>query len=339
MYIYSLHFYAAGLLLIMLIVLLPETLRKSPPSTNSELYNGKERFVALKTMRNVFTPMVMMVRDPTVVLITLYNTVIYASLFFLVSIHISIISMGLTSICTESIHDRHISICLSFRDMASGSLLSLSRYWPCYKLDFEWHVLGSHYQEAAQVEGPWKRRSRNEIVGCKTFILLDSRRVLDLRVDKSKRSWCICSFDWYLCLYVELILYCTALAIHSTNLLLFVNTLDALGQMNSLNPTNVYLVDSKPGKSASAMAINNLRSVAAAIVTIFSTSIVRAAGPGVVFSILAGISVLNCIPVLLVQRFGKQWRTSFEQKTGFLSPTNNSSAKANAVVREDDDNV
>ncbi|KAK4509397.1 uncharacterized protein ATC70_007748 [Mucor velutinosus] len=124
---------------------------------------------------------------------------------------------------------------------------------------------------------------------------------------------------------------------HNTNLLLFLNTLDALGQMNSLNPTNVYLVDSKPGKSASAMAINNLRSVAAAIVTIFSTSIVRAAGPGVVFSILAGISVLNSIPVLLVQRYGKQWRTSFEQKTGFLSAISNNSAKADAVAREDEE--
>jgi hypothetical protein len=106
--------------------------------------------------------------------------------------------------------------------------------------------------------------------------------------------------------------------------------------MNSLNPTNVYLVDSKPGKSASAMAINNLRSVAAAIVTIFSTSIVRTAGPGVVFSILAGISILNCIPVLLVQRYGKQWRTSFEQKTGFLSVTGTSGIKADAKAREDD---
>lgn len=117
---------------------------------------------------------------------------------------------------------------------------------------------------------------------------------------------------------------------------MLVNTLDALGQMNSLNPTNVYLVDSKPGKSASVMAINNLRSVAAAIVTIFSTSIVRAAGPGVVFSILAGISVFNCIPVLLVERYGKQWRTSFEQKTGFLSATSTGGTKTGAVARKDE---
>jgi hypothetical protein len=103
--------------------------------------------------------------------------------------------------------------------------------------------------------------------------------------------------------------------------------------MNSLNPTSVYLVDSKPGKSASAMAINNcVRSVAAAIVTVFSTSIVRAAGPGIVFSILAGISLLNCLPVLLVRNYGKQWRTSFETETGFLSTNNEPAVK----IREDD---
>lgn len=103
--------------------------------------------------------------------------------------------------------------------------------------------------------------------------------------------------------------------------------------MNSLNPTSVYLVDSKPGKSASAMAINNCaRSVAAAIVTIFSTSIVRAAGPGIVFSILAGISLLNCMPVLLVRNYGKQWRTSFERKTGFLFTNNEPAVK----IKEDD---
>ncbi|KAK4509398.1 uncharacterized protein ATC70_007749 [Mucor velutinosus] len=76
----------AGLLLIMLIFLLPETLRKSATS-KKEQCNGRERFVALKTMRNVFYPMITMVRDPTVVLITLYNTVIYSSLFFLASIY------------------------------------------------------------------------------------------------------------------------------------------------------------------------------------------------------------------------------------------------------------
>lgn len=87
----------------MLIFLLPETLRKSP-SFKNEQGNAKDRFVALKTMRNVFTPMVVMVRDPTVVLITLYNTVIYASLFFLVSIYILSVFIVLI-VFAESIND------------------------------------------------------------------------------------------------------------------------------------------------------------------------------------------------------------------------------------------
>lgn len=87
-FIYSRYNYIAGLLLIMLIILLPETLRKSPTPKSKQCINTyQERFVALKTMRNVFSPMVVMLKDPTVLLITLYNTVIYASLFFLVSAH------------------------------------------------------------------------------------------------------------------------------------------------------------------------------------------------------------------------------------------------------------
>ncbi|OAC98855.1 hypothetical protein MUCCIDRAFT_115100 [Mucor lusitanicus CBS 277.49] len=286
----------AGLLLIMLIVLLPETLRKSPPSTNSELYNGKERFVALKTMRNVFTPMVMMVRDPTVVLITLYNTVIYASLFFL--------SPSMTDTFQSVYHFETWQVGLCYLCLGIGLVIS--------------SILSGMYSDRIikrlhKLKGPEN---------------VDP----EMRLSAVRPSFFLIPVGFLIYGWTSQ----NAVGVYAPLIGIFVY---ALGQMNSLNPTNVYLVDSKPGKSASAMAINNLRSVAAAIVTIFSTSIVRAAGPGVVFSILAGISVLNCIPVLLVQRFGKQWRTSFEQKTGFLSPTNNSSAKANAVVREDDDNV
>jgi hypothetical protein len=85
--------------------------------------------------------------------------------------------------------------------------------------------------------------------------------------------------------------------------------------LNSLNPTAVYLVDSKPGRSASAVAINNFsRSVVAAIFSIFSTQWVRAAGPGVIFTILAVLNFVNCIPVLLVRFRGKKWRKDYEKR-------------------------
>lgn len=94
--------------------------------------------------------------------------------------------------------------------------------------------------------------------------------------------------------------------------------------MNATTPTSVYLVDSKPGRSASAMAINNfVRYIVAAIVTIFSSSCLDAAGPGLLFTILAAITVANIALLLLVLVYGKKWRTSFEKRTGTGPPPTN----------------
>jgi hypothetical protein len=72
----------------MSIFLLPETLRKSrvviEDKAGSTVTKPDDRFVALKNMNKVFGPMAQMIFDPTVMMVTLYNTVIYASLFFLV---------------------------------------------------------------------------------------------------------------------------------------------------------------------------------------------------------------------------------------------------------------
>lgn len=93
--------------------------------------------------------------------------------------------------------------------------------------------------------------------------------------------------------------------------------IDALGQMNAFTPTSVYLVDSKPGRSASAVGINNaVRSVLAAVATIFSSQCVEAAGTGVLFTILAAINVVNCLTLVAVMVWGKKWRENFEHRTG-----------------------
>jgi hypothetical protein len=68
----------------MSVFLLPETLRKPRLVIDGKVSKPNERFVVLKNMRTVFGPMAQMILDPTVIVITLYNTVIYASLFFLV---------------------------------------------------------------------------------------------------------------------------------------------------------------------------------------------------------------------------------------------------------------
>jgi hypothetical protein len=100
--------------------------------------------------------------------------------------------------------------------------------------------------------------------------------------------------------------------------------------MNSLNPTSVYLVDSKPGRSASAVAINNcVRSIAAAIVAIFSTTVVRMVGTGIMTSILAALGFANGILLISVRVYGHKWRGSFENKTGTTGPSDNRAQEAN----------
>ena len=90
----------------------------------------------------------------------------------------------------------------------------------------------------------------------------------------------------------------------------------ACGQMWGTTPSSVYLVDSKPGRSASALAINNfVRYIVAAIIGIFSTSFVRALGPGILFTIIASINVANMGLSLLVYVYGRKWRTNFEERS------------------------
>ncbi len=87
----------AIVLLTTIIFVLPETLRlekliKDERNQCSELFDkqksDEEESKLLKMMRSVFLPMVVMVGDPTVILITIYNTVMFGSLFFIVSFSI-----------------------------------------------------------------------------------------------------------------------------------------------------------------------------------------------------------------------------------------------------------
>lgn len=65
-----------GVLLLLVAFLLPETLRREPAAREE---NG------LASAFKAFGPMLAMFRDPTVLVITLYSTVIFACLYFLAS--------------------------------------------------------------------------------------------------------------------------------------------------------------------------------------------------------------------------------------------------------------
>ncbi|KAI8137472.1 major facilitator superfamily domain-containing protein [Fennellomyces sp. T-0311] len=96
----------------------------------------------------------------------------------------------------------------------------------------------------------------------------------------------------------------------------------ALGQMWAFTPTSVYLVDSKPGSSATAVGVANaFRSIVAAITTVFSTDVVESIGPGILFTILAAVNIANIVFVALTYFFGERWRTNFETKVLHRHPT------------------
>lgn len=85
-----------AILLLYVTFLLPETVRRKREEVlptfderGQAILKPPEKFKALKIMRTAFAPMITMLSDPTVLMITLYNTIVFASLFFLVSLTVN----------------------------------------------------------------------------------------------------------------------------------------------------------------------------------------------------------------------------------------------------------
>ncbi|KAI7881722.1 major facilitator superfamily domain-containing protein [Mucor mucedo] len=262
-----------GTVLLMLVIfLLPETLRKKRIVMDEK--HAKDRFKALKNLKAAFCPMIGMLGDPTVLLITLYNTVILSCFYFL------------TPTITETFQALYnytsfqIGLCYIFygAGLVVGSVTS-GRY-----ADF---VLARLRKKKG------KENVYPEMILKATFpsfILMPAGYLL---------------YGWSTQMGVAVYAPLAGLFIYS------------FGQMFAFAPSSLYLVDSKPGRSASAVAINNcVRSVIAAITAIFSSTSLNAVGPGILFSILAVLNVINIITVLLVMVYGKKWRTNFEERIG-----------------------
>ncbi|KAI9478349.1 MAG: major facilitator superfamily domain-containing protein [Benjaminiella poitrasii] len=89
----------------------------------------------------------------------------------------------------------------------------------------------------------------------------------------------------------------------------------ALGQMWAITPVQVYLVDSKPGYSATAVGLNScVRCLVGAVTTLFSSTAIHALGNGIVFTILAVLGLLNAGFVIVCYLYGMKWRRKFEEK-------------------------
>ncbi|POG67791.1 hypothetical protein GLOIN_2v1481276 [Rhizophagus irregularis DAOM 181602=DAOM 197198] len=75
------------------------------------------------------------------------------------------------------------------------------------------------------------------------------------------------------------------------------------------NSVSTYLVDAFPGRSASAIAINNLtRSLAAALFTFVSVPFEKAVGIGSIYTIMICISFIGVFCLFVVSYKGKYWR-------------------------------
>lgn len=135
-------------------------------------------------------------------------------------------------------------------------------------------------------------------------------------------------------------LFASIIMTYFTSCLRLTVVLDALGQMSAFTPSNVYLVDSQPGRSASAVAINNcFRSIAGAITAIFSTQALHGGGPGILYTILAAINVANIGFVVMCMIYGQQWRQAVAKKRGIATPDADTSMekKATAATTDKDD--
>ncbi|CEP09811.1 hypothetical protein [Parasitella parasitica] len=271
-------------LLLMVLSLLPETVRRkriemlSSDENNQEIVRQTENFQALRNMKTAFAPMLIMLGDPTIIVITLYSTVIFSCLYFL------------TPTITETFEKIYgytstvVGLCyLVFGfGLMCGSVIS-GRY--------------SDYiiRKLRENKGPGMVYPELRLrAAFPSFVLIPAGYLI---------------YAWT----TE-----EGVGVYAPLIGLFVY---ALGQMSAFTPTSVYLVDSKPGRSASAVAINNcVRSITAAIATIFSSQCMEAAGTGVLFTILAAVNVANCFTLVAVMVWGKKWREKFEERTSTGTP-------------------
>lgn len=83
--------------------------------------------------------------------------------------------------------------------------------------------------------------------------------------------------------------------------------------MLTIGCTVTYLVDLLPGKGATGVALNNLiRMILAAIATFIVDPLLRAIGPGILFSILMGIMLVSSISIYYLKQKGTYFRENYD---------------------------
>jgi MFS family permease len=80
------------------------------------------------------------------------------------------------------------------------------------------------------------------------------------------------------------------------------------GMMLAFSTVTTYLIDAVPGRSSSAVAMNNLiRNILACIGTVIGKPLIEALGNGVLFSIISGLCFASsiCIWAIIKVRFSR----------------------------------
>lgn len=216
--------------------------------------------------------MIVMLRDPNVLIITFYNTIIFSSLFF--------INPTITDTFQTIYHYNSWQVGLCYLLVGAGLMIG-----SLVSGQYSDYVLKKYRKEHETIYPEMRLRA-----GFPSFIFIPTGLLI---------------YGWSTQY---------AVGVYAPFIGLFFS---AFGQMCGTTPTSVYLVDAKPGRSASALAIHNfVRYFVSAIVCVFSTPCLHALGPGVLFSILSGINLANIGLLVMVIIYGRKWRIRFEERTG-----------------------
>ncbi|KAI7906019.1 major facilitator superfamily domain-containing protein [Cokeromyces recurvatus] len=284
-----------GALLIMTIVFLPETLRKQrqqQQTSSIDAYyidNSKQSSTTRTTLqtpsfwsilRTSFTPMLIMLHDPNTNILILFTGIIFGSFYFL------------NPTITETFKNRY-----DYNEWQTGLC-----YLPLGAGLMIGSIASGHYSDYLLKRLSKEQQKKKVILEKRLLACLPSFLFMPagyLIYGWSSNSTTTTTNQRHFEVYVPLV-----------GLFLY-----ALGQMWSITPAQVYLVDSKPGYSATAVGVNScIRCLIGAMTALFSNTVVNKLGNGIMFTILAVLGCLNSMCILICYKYGARWRRKFEEK-------------------------
>ncbi|KAI9309406.1 major facilitator superfamily domain-containing protein [Cunninghamella echinulata] len=265
---------------VMVICFLPETLRKNKPNDDDIIESDtihlskhyRTQKGKFKNFISSFYPVILLLQDPTILIITLYGTIITATTYLL--------NPTITKTFQSLYGFEELQVGLCF--LAFGIGLMLGSVFSGYYSDYIYEKLQSTTVDKISPESRLKAT-------IPSFFFIP----IGLLV----YGWTIEKHLHYIFPLIGLFTF-------------------ALGHTGAFTPTSVYLVDSKPGMSATAVGISiALRCIMASITTYYSSQILNYLSFSILYSILASINLFNCLFIPICMKYGSTWRNRFDQSS------------------------